>query len=124
MAPPKSKSTTGEDKASTKATKVNEEEQEKAGLSAEKTDTQVDHGVTFRVVKTERVKLDDLSTAEDSSWREIDLDEVAKFEKVIYGGEHGKTNLSMSAQVLCDDAGYVMAKMLDPPRASRPFCIN
>ena len=46
-----------------------------------------------------------MSTAEDSSWREIDDDEVAKFEKIIEDGDYGTTAQSLSCQVLCTFEG-------------------
>ena len=55
--------------------------------------------------KTEIRPLDDLSTDTDSSWRDIDEEEVARLEKLIEDGEYGSTALSQSAQIACDDVG-------------------
>lgn len=55
--------------------------------------------------RTKKTQLDDLSTDIDSSWRDIDEEEVARLEKVIVDLEYGITTLSMNAQVVCDCDG-------------------
>ena len=55
--------------------------------------------------RTKKVPLDDLSTDIDSSWRDIDQEEVTRLEMVIVDLEYGTTTLSMNAQVVCDSDG-------------------
>ena len=65
----------------------------------------INNAVTARHVKSERVPLDDLSTCEESSWRDVDLEQVDQYEKDIEAGNHGSTAMG-NAQVLCDSAGH------------------
>ena len=53
-------------------------------------------------------RLDDISTEEDSSWRDLDLEEVARYEKIIEDGEFGSTVQSLSCQGLCEVDGTIL----------------
>ena len=59
--------------------------------------------MAIEFVKTARIPLDDISVAEDSSWRDLDSKRVEALEKVIYQGDFGNTTLTKPS-LLCDQA--------------------
>ena len=60
------------------------------------------------VIKTGVLPLENISLADDSSWRDTDEEQVTKFGKLIENGDYGNTTLSMVAQVLCDKDGVAI----------------
>ncbi len=71
-------------------------------------------------LRTERVKLADLSLAGDSGWRDLDESRVGQLEEVLYRGDFGNTTLAKPS-VLCDQSDK--APLLPyPPHPPAPPC--
>ena len=63
-------------------------------------------------VRTERIRLADLSTAEDSGWRAVNNRRVSEIVEVLKAGDFGKTTLAKPS-VVCNQSDEV------PPEPSQ-----
>ena len=64
----------------------------------------------YKIVDSKRLKLDELSVAEDSGWRDLDTERVAELADLFRAGDYGATTLAAPSVFFGENGKYLQSK--------------